>query len=179
MFAAPPKSSSRLSLRISQLAQTTHASCNGTANASHIRTNQNKLLRVHPMFGVHQEKIGDVSVIICKGKMAGCDASLELGDEVRRHGDASVALLDLSELISLGADVIGMLVVLQVWTRGLGIQFKLYDPPLGVLKNLRRLRSTTEFEIATIDDVLALLHWSGPKNDFIELVVKPLRLHAA
>ena len=50
------------------------------------------------MFGVHQEKIGDVSVIICTGRMAGCDAALELGDEVRRHGDARVVLLDLSEV---------------------------------------------------------------------------------
>jgi anti-anti-sigma regulatory factor len=131
------------------------------------------------MFGVHQEKIGDVSVIICKGTMAGCDASLELGDQVRRHGDARVVLLDLSELVSLGADVIGMLVVLQLWTRGLGIQFKLFDPPPGVLKNLQRLRSTAQFEIATIDDVLAMLHWSGPKNDFIESVLKnPGLLHA-
>jgi hypothetical protein len=41
MFAIPPKSSPCLSLRISQLAQTPQASCNGTAHASHIRTNQN------------------------------------------------------------------------------------------------------------------------------------------
>jgi hypothetical protein len=70
-------------------------------------------------------------------------------------------------------------VVLQLWTRGLGIQFKLFDPPPGVLKNLQRLRSTAQFEIATIDDVLAMLHWSGPKNDFIESVLKnPGLLHA-
>jgi anti-anti-sigma regulatory factor len=131
------------------------------------------------MFGVHQEKIGNVSVIICKGSMAGCDASLKLGDEVRRHGDARVVLLDLSELVFLGADVIGMLMVLQVWTRGLGIQFKLFDPPPGVLQNLQRLRSTAEFEIATIDDVLAMLHWSGPRDDFIESILKAPGLHAA
>jgi anti-anti-sigma regulatory factor len=131
------------------------------------------------MFGVHQEKIGNVSVIICKGSMAGCDASLKLGDEVRRHGDARVVLLDLSELVFLGADVIGMLMVLQVWTRGLGIQFKLCDPPPGVLQNLQRLRSTAEFEIATIDDVLAMLHWSGPRDDFIESMLKAPGLHAA
>ena len=131
------------------------------------------------MFGLHQEKIGDVSVIICTGRMAGCDAVLELRDEVRRHGDARVVLLDLSELVSLGADVMGILVVLQVWTRGLGIQFKLFDPPPGVPRNLQGRRSTSEVEIATIDDVLFLLHWSGPKNDFIESVLKSPRLHAA
>jgi anti-anti-sigma regulatory factor len=131
------------------------------------------------MFGVHQEKIGDVSVIMGKGRMAGCDAALELGNEVRRHGDARVVLLDLSELVSLSADVMGILVVLQAWTRGLGIEFKVFDPPLGVLRNLQRRRSTAEFEIVTIDDVLFLLHWSGPQNDFIESVLKSPRLHAA
>ncbi len=131
------------------------------------------------MFGLHHEEIGDVSVIICKGRMAGCAAALELGDEVRRHGHARVVLLDLSELVSLGADVMGILVALQVWTRGLGIQFKLFDPPLGVRHNLQRIRSTATFEIATIDDVLFLLHWSGPKNDFIESVLNSPGLYAA
>jgi anti-anti-sigma regulatory factor len=131
------------------------------------------------MFGMHREKIGDVSVIICKGRMAGCDAALKLRDEVRRQVDARVVLLDLSELISVGGDVMGMLVVLQVWTRGLGIQFKLFDPPPGVVQDLQRLRSTVEFEIASIDDVLSLLHWSGPKNGFIESVSKAPGLHAA
>ena len=59
------------------------------------------------MFGVHKEKIGDVSVISCKGRMVGGDAALELRDEVRRQEDASVVLLDLSELVSLGRDVMG------------------------------------------------------------------------
>lgn len=130
------------------------------------------------MFSVHKEKIGDVSVILCKGRMVDGDAALELWDEVRRQEDASVVLLDLSELVSLGGDVMGMLVVLQAWTRGLGIQFKLFDPPPGVRQDLRRLRSTAEFEIASIDDVLSFLHWSGPRNGFIESVSKDQGLHA-
>jgi anti-anti-sigma regulatory factor len=124
------------------------------------------------MFGVHKEKIGDVSVILCKGRMAGGEAALKLRDEVRRQEDTRVVLLDLSELVSLGGDVMGMLVALQLWTRGLGIQFKLFDPPPGVRQDLRRLHSTAEFEIVSIDDVLSLLHWSGPRNGFIESVSK-------
>ena len=57
------------------------------------------------MFGVQKEKIGDVSFILCKGRMVGGDAAFKLGDEVRRQGDARVVLLDLSELVSLGGDV--------------------------------------------------------------------------
>jgi anti-anti-sigma regulatory factor len=131
------------------------------------------------MFGVHREKIGDVSVIICKGRLVGGDAAFKLGEEIRRQVDARVVLLDLSELASLSGDVMGMLVVLQVWTRGLGIQFKLFDPPPSVRQSLQRLRSTAEFEIASIDDVLSLLNWSGPRSGCIQSVLKGPGLHAA
>ena len=131
------------------------------------------------MFGVHQEKIGDVSVILCEGRMVGSGAAFKLGNEVRRQSDARVVLLDLSELVSLGGDVMGMLVVLQLWTRGLGIQFKLFAPPPGVRQNLRRLRSTAEFEIASMDDVLSMLQWPGPRNGIIESMSNAPGLNAA
>jgi anti-anti-sigma regulatory factor len=116
------------------------------------------------MFSVHVEKIGDVAVILCEGRMIGSDAAFKLRDEVRRQRDSNVVLLDLSELGLLGGDVLGMLVFLQAWTRGLGIRFKLFDPPPGVRRSLERLRSTAEFEIAAMDDVLSMLHWEGPRN---------------
>jgi|HubBroStandDraft_6_1064221.scaffolds.fasta_scaffold145744_1 anti-anti-sigma regulatory factor len=120
------------------------------------------------MSSVHVEKIGDVAVILCEGRMVGSDAAFKLRDEVRRQRDCDVVLLDLSELDFMGGDVIGMLVFLQAWTRGLGIQFKLFDPSPEVRRSLQRLRSTAEFEIAKMDDVLSLLHWEGPRNRIIE-----------
>src|SRR5271169_3336053 len=96
------------------------------------------------VFGVHVEKIGDVAVILCEGRMIGSDAAFRLRDEVRRQTDAHVVLLDLSELGCLGGEVLGMLVFLQAWTRDLGIQFKLFDPPPGVRRSRQRLPSTTE-----------------------------------
>jgi anti-anti-sigma regulatory factor len=116
------------------------------------------------MFAVHNEKIGDVAVILCEGRMVGSDAAFRLRDEVRRQREARVVLLDLSELQSLGGDALGMLVFLQAWARSVGIEFKLFDPPLEVRKSLQRLRSAAEFEMASIDDVLDLLHWDGPRT---------------
>jgi anti-anti-sigma regulatory factor len=116
------------------------------------------------MFGVHKEKIGDVSVILCKGRMVGGNAAFKLGEAVKREGNDRVVLLDFSELVSLGGEVLVMLVALQLWTRGLGIQFRLFDPPFGVRQSLSRLRPTVEFEIASLDDVLSLLHWHGEKQ---------------
>jgi len=131
------------------------------------------------MFGVTMEKIGDVAVILCRGRMIGSDAAFKLRDEVRRQKDCKVVLVDLSELGFLGGDCVAMLVFLQAWTRGLGIQFKLFDPPPGVRRSLQRLRSTAEFEIAAMDDVLSMLHWEGPRNRIAESASKAPGLKAA
>lgn len=131
------------------------------------------------MFGVHVEKMGDVAVILCEGRMIGSDAAFRLRDEVRRQRNSTVVLLDLSELSFMGGDGLGMLVFLQAWTRDLGIQFKLFDPPPQVRLSLQRLRLTTELEIASMDDVLSMLHWDGPRNRIAESASKAPGLTAA
>lgn len=131
------------------------------------------------MFGVHVENIGDVAVILCEGRVIGSDAAFKLRDEVRRQRDCNVVLLDFSELRFMGGNVLRMLVCLQAWTRGLGIQFKLFDPPPRVQRSLQRLRSTTEFAIASMDDVLSMLHWEGPRKPSVESVSKAPGLQAA
>lgn len=120
------------------------------------------------MFDVQVEKMGHVAVILCKGRMIGSEAAFKLRDQVKRQEDSNVVLIDLSELDFMGGDVLGMLVFLQAWTRGVGIQLKLFDPTTEVRQGLQRLRSTTEFEIAALDDVLSLLHWDGPRNRVAE-----------
>jgi len=62
------------------------------------------------MFDVQVEKIGDVAVILCEGRMISRDAAFRLRDEVERLRDAQVVLLDLSELGFLGGDGLDMLV---------------------------------------------------------------------
>jgi anti-anti-sigma regulatory factor len=131
------------------------------------------------MFSVHKEKIGDVTVILCEGRMVGGDAAFKLRDVVKRQRDARVVLVDLSELGFLGGDVLRMLVSLQAWTRVLGIQFKLFDPSPVMRQSLQRLGSNTEFEIASTDDVLSLLHWTGPRSRIIQSPSKAPALNAA
>jgi len=72
-----------------------------------------------------------------------------------------------------------MLVFLQAWTRGVGIQLKLFDPPPIVRQSLERLRSAAEFEIASVGDVLTLLHWEGPRNGTKETMYDASGLQAA
>jgi anti-anti-sigma regulatory factor len=132
------------------------------------------------MFAVHSEKIGDVAVIVCTGRMVGSDAAFKLRDEVRRQRDALVVLLDLSELQFLGGDALGMLVFLQAWARSIGIEFKLFDPPPALRQSLRGLRSAAELEMASIDDVLTLLHRDGPRTGTVDSsMTRVPGLHAA
>jgi anti-anti-sigma factor len=131
------------------------------------------------MFGVHVEKIDGVSVIRCQGRMIGSDSVFRLRDEVRRQREANVVLLDLSELSFMGGDVLGMLVFLQAWTRDLGVQFKLFDPPPGVRRSLQQLRLTTELEIVSVGDVQSMLHWKKPTNRIIESAPEAPGLKAA
>jgi anti-anti-sigma regulatory factor len=131
------------------------------------------------MFAVHVEKIGDVTVIQCEGRMMGSDAAFKLRDEVRRQKDSSIVLLDLSELSFMGGDVLDMLVFLQAWARDLDIQFRLFNPSHGMRQSLQRLCSTTELEIASMDDVLSMLRWEGPRNRICESESKAPGLNAA
>ena len=79
----------------------------------------------------------------------------------------------------MGGDVLGMLVYLQVWTRGFGIQLKLFDPRSDVRRKIEKLHSTIELEIASMDDLLSMLHWEGPGSREVGSGNKPPELKAA
>ena len=114
------------------------------------------------MLNVHIEKIGDVTVVQCEGRIVRSDAAFRLRDAVTQQLDARVILLDLSDVETLGGGGLGMLVFLQQWSRKHGIEIKLFDPPDAVRRSLERMRSTTEFEIASTEEILSLLSWEGP-----------------
>lgn len=107
------------------------------------------------------ERIGDVSVILCDGRIVHSDSAFELRDAVTQQKDARVVLLDLSEVEAMGGGGVGMLVFLQNWTHDHGIQMKLVDPPPSVLRRLKELRTASRLEVASTDEVLSLLHWNG------------------
>ena len=55
-----------------------------------------------------------------------------------------------------------MLVFLQEWSEKHGIELKLFDPPDSVRRSLERLSLTSEFEIASTEEILSLLDWETP-----------------
>jgi anti-anti-sigma regulatory factor len=114
------------------------------------------------MLNLNVEKIGDVAVVHCEGRIVRSDAAFRLRDTVTQQRDARVVLLDLSDVGALEGGGLGMLVFLQMWTRAHGIQFKVFDPPAVVRQSLERARSAA-IEIAGMGEVLSLLGW-GPEE---------------
>jgi anti-anti-sigma regulatory factor len=115
------------------------------------------------MLKVTIERIGDVAVVHCEGRVVQSAAAFGLRDAVTQQGNARAVLVDLSNVQSVEGGGLGMLVFLQRWAGEHGIQFKVFDPPAFVRQRLERARWASGLEIAGTSDVLALLGWK-PKE---------------
>ena len=115
------------------------------------------------MLKVTIERIGDVAVVHCEGRVVQSAAAFRLRDAVTQQGNARAVLVDLSNVQSVEGGGLGMLVFLQRWAGEHGIQFKVFDPPAFVRQRIRQVRWASELEIAGTNDVLALLGWQ-PKE---------------
>jgi len=109
------------------------------------------------MLTVHVENIGEVAVIECEGSIARNEAAFKLRDFVNAQKDARIIVLDLSEVPAIEGDGLGMLVFLQQWAQDHDIRLKLFNPRLYVRDSLRRVSTMREFDIASLDEMTALL----------------------
>jgi anti-anti-sigma regulatory factor len=100
--------------------------------------------------------------------MVQSDAVFKLRDAVIRERQVSAILLDFSELEFLGGGGVGMLLFLREWTRYRGIQLWLFDPPYSVRQSLRRIPSAAALKVASMDEVLELLDWEGPRRKHLQ-----------
>ena len=78
------------------------------------------------MCNIHIEKIGNMTVVECQGRIARSDAAFRLRDAVISQADAAIVVLDLSELYTLEGGALGILVFLQRWARNHDIQLKVF-----------------------------------------------------
>jgi anti-anti-sigma regulatory factor len=78
------------------------------------------------MCNIHIEKIGNMTVVECQGRIARSDAAFRLRDAVISQADAAIVVLDLSELYALEGGALGILVFLQRWARNHDIQLKVF-----------------------------------------------------
>jgi len=113
------------------------------------------------MLTVHSENVGEVAVIECEGRIVRSEAAFQLRDAVTLQSDARIIVLDLSEVSAIEGGGLGMLVFLQRWAQDHDIRLKLFNPRQSVRDRLERVSSMREFDIATLDEMLALLARAG------------------
>jgi anti-anti-sigma regulatory factor len=115
------------------------------------------------MLTVNIDKIGDLSVVECEGRIVQAEVALKLRDVVTSQKDARVVVVDLSEVRALEGGGLGVLVFLQRWARDHDIQFKLFNPSACVRERLDLVSILSDFDIATFDEMMGC--WGKPTVD--------------
>ncbi len=106
------------------------------------------------MLNLGIEKIGELAVIECHGRIVQSEAAFKLREAVFSLRDARTILVDLSDVSAIEGGGLGMLLFLRRWATDCEIELKLFDPILCVR---HRLESSAEFDIATTHETMALL----------------------
>ncbi|MBI3475027.1 MAG: STAS domain-containing protein [Acidobacteria bacterium] len=116
------------------------------------------------MLNLVVEKIGDVTVIHCTGRIVRSEAAFQLRSAVIRQTDARVVLLDLSRVGAVEGGGLGMVVFLHLWARDHGIQLRVVSPVDGVRQSLERARHDTDIMIAGMSEALMVLGCEPEKS---------------
>jgi anti-anti-sigma factor len=109
------------------------------------------------MLNLHTERIENVSVIECDGRIVQSDSAFALRNLVMSQADARIILLDLSGVSSIEGGGLGMLMFLVRWAYDHDIRLKLFNPTRSVREKLQLANSLPDFEIATPEEVRAIL----------------------
>ena len=109
------------------------------------------------MLTVHIDNIGEMAVVECEGRIVRSEAAFRLRDAVTLQTDTRIIVLDLSGVSAIEGGGLGMLLFLQRWAQDHDIRLKLFNPRRSVRDRLDRVSSMQEFDIATLDEVMALL----------------------
>ena len=109
------------------------------------------------MSNIHVDRVGDMAVVECEGRFVRSDEAFKLREAVTSQVQAHVVVLDLTEMHAIGGGGLGVLVFLQRWCRDHDIRFKLFNPSRAVREKLEHTSSMSEFDIASLDEMMALL----------------------
>lgn len=109
------------------------------------------------MLHIHTENVGEMAVIECEGRIVRSEDAFNLREAVNLQSDARTIVLDLSQVSAIAGGGLGMLVFLQRWAYDHDIRFKLFNPRLSVRDRLEHASSMRKFDIASLDEMMALV----------------------
>lgn len=109
------------------------------------------------MLRILVEKIGDMAIVECEGRVVRSDAAFRLRNAVTSLRDVRIIVVDLSEVRAIEGGGPGMLTFLGRWAQDHDIQFKLFNPTKSVHDRLEAAKSMPAFDFATLHEMMALL----------------------
>jgi anti-anti-sigma factor len=108
------------------------------------------------MLTVKSERAGDVVVVKCAGRIVrGQEGALR--NAVLQEKLARVVVLDLSDVDSIDAGGLTLLVSLHRWTENNRTHLKLVNPSVFVHEMLTRTHLDCVFDISSFDDAVTVL----------------------
>jgi anti-anti-sigma factor len=108
------------------------------------------------MLTVSTEHADDLAILKCSGRIVrGQEIVLESAVLEQRH--ARTILVDLSDVESMDAGGLTLLVSLHRWAEGIGTHLTLVNPRPFVFEMLTRTHLDCVFDISTFDHALAAL----------------------
>jgi anti-anti-sigma factor len=108
------------------------------------------------MLAVRTERAGDVVVVKCAGRIVRGQENT-LRNAVLAEKLTRIIILDLTDVESLDAGGLNLLVSLHRWTESNRVHLKLVNPRPFVHEMLTRTHLDCVFDISTFDDALAVL----------------------
>ena len=109
------------------------------------------------MLAIRIERIGELAVVECEGRVVRSEAAVRLRESVTSLRNARIIVLDLSEIRAIEGGGLGMLLFLQRWAHSHDIQFKLFNPAGSVRDRLELVNSIEQLDIATFHQMMELM----------------------
>jgi anti-anti-sigma regulatory factor len=109
------------------------------------------------MLNLDIERIGEVAIVECNGRIVRSEAAFRLRRTVTSLGEARVIVLDLSGVSAIEGGGLGMLIFLQRWTCDRRIELKLFNPTSNVRDRLALVSAIRGFDIASPQEMTSLL----------------------
>jgi anti-anti-sigma factor len=110
------------------------------------------------MLKITVQKLGDISVLRCHGRILAGDAASILRNAVLSQGLTGMLVIDLARVERIDAGGLGVLLGLQESARSRAIMFKLMNATKRVEEILELTHLQRVFEFCSVPELFCLLH---------------------
>jgi anti-anti-sigma factor len=110
------------------------------------------------MLKITVQKLGDIHVLRCHGRIVAGDAGSILRNAVLNQRHTGMLVIDLARVERIDAGGLGVLLGLRELARSRAIIFKLMNAPKRVEEILELTHLQTVFEFCSVRELFCLLH---------------------